>query len=174
MTYRGEAIEAFFHSTSGGHTENSENAFSAALPYLRGVVSPGEETAPRFRGEKEFKKKDFVKKINTEYKRAKLTEKKLESSVEILSRHESGRVNEMRLGGATVEGKDIRRLLGLDSANFEISYNKDSIVFSTKGFGHGVGMSQTGADYMARTGYTYEQIVAHYYTGTELSIVYRE
>ncbi len=174
VTYRGEAIEAFFHSTSGGYTENSENAFSAALPYLRGVRSPGEETAPRFRSEKAFSRRDFTKKINSEYKRAKLSEKKLEASVKILSRFESGRVEELRIGGATVKGRDLRRLLGLDSANFEISYEKDSIVFSTKGFGHGVGMSQTGADYMARTGATYDQIIAHYYTGTELSIVYTE
>ncbi len=174
VTYEGEAIEAFFHSTSGGHTENSENAFSAALPYLRGVESPGEEAAPRFQGEKEFAKDDFVKKLNAEYKKAKLTAKKLEESIEILSRFESGRVNKIRIGGATVGGKDLRRLLGLDSANFIISFDKNSIIFSTKGFGHGVGMSQTGADYMARTGSTYEQIMAHYYTGTELSMVYTE
>ncbi len=107
ITYRGEAIEAFFHSTSGGHTENSENAFSAALPYLRGVESPGEETAPRFQNETKISKQDFITKINDEYNKAKLTEKKLESSVEILSRFESGRVDELRLGGATVQGKEI-------------------------------------------------------------------
>ena len=141
---------------------------------MRGVESPGEETAPRFMGEKEFSKNDFIKKINDEYKKAKLTKRNLETSVDILSRFESGRVDEMRIGGAKVEGKNLRRLLGLDSSNFTVSFTEDSIIFDTKGFGHGVGMSQTGADYMARTGATYEQIVAHYYTGTELSIIYTE
>ncbi len=174
VTYRGEAIEAFFHSTSGGHTENSENAFSEALPYLRGVASPGEESAPRFQGEMKFSRERFADKINDAYDDADLVKRKLEEDVSIRSRFESGRVDKIRLGGVTVDGTDLRRLLGLDSSNFRISFERDSIVFSTTGFGHGVGMSQMGADYMARTGSSYEQILAHYYTGTELSTVYTQ
>ncbi len=174
VTYEGEAIEAFFHSTSGGHTEDSENAFSQALPYLRGVRSPGEETASRFRGEMKFSREDFAEKINDEYRKADLSARRLEESVSILSRFESGRVDKIRLGGTEIEGTDLRRLLGLDSANFDIAFDGDYIVFHTTGFGHGVGMSQTGADYMARAGHTYEEILAHYYTDTELSLVYLE
>lgn len=172
VTYNGGAIEAFFHSTSGGRTENSENAFSQALPYLRGVDSPGEESAPRFSGEAKVTRDAFVTKVNEAYAKANLAANRLEKDVKVLSYFESGRVNVLKLGGAKATGKDVRKLFDLDSANFTISFEKNNVIFSTLGYGHGVGMSQTGADSMARAGASYRQILSHYYTGTQITKVY--
>lgn len=88
--------------------------------------------------------------------------------MEIVSRYESGRVESIRLGGVTVSGRDLRKLLSLNSANFDFSLSKDAILFNTCGYGHGVGMSQYGANAMAKNGKSYKDILLYYYTGVEI------
>ena len=92
----------------------------------------------------------------------------LEDQVEILERSRSGRVQRLRLGGAALTGREARGLLGLDSALFTIAFDGDGVRFDTRGFGHGVGMSQTGANAMGLAGSDYRQILLHYYTGASL------
>ncbi len=171
LLYDGDVIDALYHgSSAGGFTEDSERVFSATLPYLRSVSSDLEEGS-RQTGEERFAFDVFCGKVNEKYPDAALTASALPGAVEILSVYPSGRVEAARLGGVTLTGKQVRGLLGLDSAMFTISYTDTEIVFSTKGFGHGVGMSQAGANGMALAGSTYDLILLHYYTGVTLGDV---
>lgn len=167
VVYNDEPIEAFFHSTAGGYTEDSENAFSAALPYLRSVKSD-ETGASHYESTKSYTRSAFVSNINKAFKGAKLKANTLENQIEILSRFESGRVDRLRLGGASITGKELRKQLALDSTNITFEYSKKNVVIKTKGYGHGVGMSQTGADAMAKEGSSYKEILLYYYVGTTI------
>lgn len=169
--YNGKPIEALYHSTSGGMTENSEHVFSQALPYLKSVISLGEENTTNYEAEKTIKRKTFVKLVNAQWKKAKLSNESLKSQIKITARYKSGRIESMRLGGVIVSGYELRKLLDLNSANFTFKLTNSNIIFTTRGFGHGVGMSQTGANSMAKGGCTYEEILTHYYTGIKLSVI---
>jgi len=162
--YGGKPIEALYHSAAGGRTEDAQNVFSQALPYLVGVDSPGEEASERFHEETRLSPKAFVSAVNGRWKGAGLRKSKLDKQVKILSRYESGQVKSIRLGGATVSGRDVRKLFGLNSANFTLDIGDDVSIVTT-GYGHGVGMSQYGARAMALEGRGYREILAHYYSG---------
>ncbi|MDO4543209.1 MAG: stage II sporulation protein D [Clostridia bacterium] len=168
MLYDGEVIEALFHASSGGSTEDSENVFSAARPYLRAVASLN-EVGSRQQGEVRLSLSDLIKKVNSAYPNANLKVKNLIEQVGIESRFESGRVETLRIGETTITGKQARKLFSLDSTMFEIMFTDEEIVFTTKGFGHGVGMSQSGANGMAQSGSDYIEILLHYYTGVTVS-----
>ena len=88
--------------------------------------------------------------------------------LKIMDYTDSGRVKTLKVGNINISGVEARTLLGLKSANFSVAINENNIVFSVKGYGHGVGMSQTGADSMAKGGSTYEDIIKHFYTGVEI------
>jgi stage II sporulation protein D len=167
-TYEGEPIEAMYHSTSGGYTENSENVYSAALPYLRSVESPGEEDAPYYHGEETCTRKEFAKRLNSAFPKADLTSDGLKEQVRILTRFDSGRVAELQLGDVTVTGREFRGALELQSANFEIEIGSKNVRVTTIGFGHGVGLSQLGANAMAKNGSLFDEILCHYYTDIAL------
>lgn len=166
--YDGKPIEALYHSTSGGATEDSQNVFSQAKPYLVGVSSPGEDNAYRFAATVEFSNSNFAKKVNSAYPKAGLKAGKLKSQVEVVSRYESGRVESVRLGNVRISGKEMRSIFSLYSANFTFSFTDDNVVIKTKGFGHGVGMSQHGANAMAKNGSDHIEILEHYYTGIDV------
>ncbi|OQB24982.1 MAG: Amidase enhancer precursor [Firmicutes bacterium ADurb.Bin182] len=167
-TYAGEPIEAMYHSTSGGRTEDSENVYSSALPYLRSVESPGEENAPYFAGEEKYTRKEFAKLVNKAFPKADLKADDLESRVKILTRFDSGRVAQLKLGNDTVTGREFRSALELQSANFKIEIGSRNVIVKTIGFGHGVGLSQLGANAMAKKGDSFDEILCHYYTGIRL------
>ena len=167
ILYNGSPIEALYHSSAGGRTEDSQNVFSSALPYLVGVDSPGEEGS-KYHGEKEYSLREFAAAVNKKWPAAKLDRRKLSSQVKILSRYDSGQVEELRLNKITVSGKDMRKLLDLNSANFTIDIS-DTVLIRTTGYGHGVGMSQYGARAMALNGADYKEILTHYYTGVEVA-----
>ena len=166
--YEGELIEALYHSSAGGMTEDAQHVFSHARPYLVGVASPGEESSAQYISNIRLTRKAFAKTVNAKWKKAKLKAAALQKQVEIVSRYESGRVESIRLGGVTVSGRDLRKLLSLNSANFDFSLSKDAILFNTCGYGHGVGMSQYGANAMAKNGKSYKDILLYYYTGVEI------
>ena len=168
LLYDGAPIEALYHSASGGRTEDSEAVYAAAVPYLRAVESTNESGSSRLTGTATFSRKDFASRVNSTWAGARLDPATLENDVEILRTSESGRVQEMRLGGKAVTGKQVRRLFGLDSTLFTVTFTRSSVRFDTRGFGHGVGMSQTGANSMGKGGRTYEEILLYYYTGTTL------
>lgn len=157
-----------FFSTSSGNTENSVDVFSNAIPYLVSVKSEGENIAPKYETEFTFSIDEFINKINSLYVDAGLTTSSLNENIEILTRSEAGGVKEIRFGGQTVKGTEFRISFGLSSTNFEYSIDGNNIVFKCKGYGHGVGMSQWGANVMSKNGAKYDEILKHYYTGIDI------
>lgn len=166
LVYNKELINPLFHSTSGGRTENSEDVFIESLPYLRSVVSPGEESAPRFRGNISLSFNDFKKALLKIEPSLKLNNK--QGSIKIIEKTQSGRVKRIQIGNKIFNGKDIRNVFSLNSTNFNIKLNKNYILIETIGYGHGVGMSQFGANYLASIGKNYIDILKYYYRGVEL------
>ncbi len=164
LLYDGAPIEALYHSASGGMTEDVADVYGTALPYLKSVMSTAEAGTTKLTGEKTFSKTALCSTVNEKWPAAKLAARKLEDDVQILETTASGRVKSIRLGGVTVTGRQLRGLLQLDSALFTVRFEGDDVIFSTKGYGHGVGMSQTGANAMALGGHTYQEILHYYYT----------
>lgn len=170
LYYEGELVtQPLFFSSSGGQTENSEDVFSGAYPYLVSVSSPYEENASHQNEEKTFSLDKLKTALNGAYPN-KTTGQFTKDNIEIISHTSGGRVAEMQVGEATFKGTEIRNALGLSSALFSISFSQDGteITFTSDGFGHGVGMSQYGADGMAEEGSDYKEILEHYYTGTKV------
>ncbi|NLG23858.1 MAG: stage II sporulation protein D [Clostridiales bacterium] len=159
VTYDGEPIEALYHASSGGHTEDVEQVYAVALPYLRGVQSDGEQSAPQYRGEQSFTADQLAAALGVNARGL---------SVEVLSRTEYGRAARVAAGGAVFEGTAFRRKLGLRSSNFTVTEDGGRFTFHTLGYGHGVGMSQVGANAMALRGADYREILTWYYTGTQV------
>lgn len=165
--YNGNLITAVYHASSGPATESSEAVFAMALPYLVSVES--------FEGDhgvvsvQEFTEAELVKKLSALFPEAKLTVPLSPGDLEVWGRNESGRVQLIRIGETVVTGPQLRMALGLKSAAFTVERSHGKVRFTCTGYGHGVGMSQTGANEMAKAGYTFEEIIKHYYTGTELA-----
>ena len=157
-----------FFSTSSGYTENAVDVFSNDVPYLVSTESSGEEIAPKYEAETPFNINDFVNKVNEKYPSAELTAENIQGNIEIVSRSDAGGVKEIRLGKTKIRGLDFRLAFGLNSTNFEYTVSGEQIIFKCKGYGHGVGMSQWGANVMAKNGSNYEEILKHYYKGIEL------
>ena len=166
VTYNDEPISAVFHSTSSGMTENSEDVWIEALPYLRSVKSEGEEKSPRYQSQVVIEKSEFKEKIKNASPDIKFidNEQKWINNIEY---NESGSVKYVNILGVNFKGTDIRNIFGLRSANFKIEI-KDKVIFNVTGNGHGVGMSQYGANYAAENGYTYDLILKKYYSGVEI------
>lgn len=169
VSYMGETIEAFFHSSSGGKTESSKDVWGKDIPYLVPVESPNEDKImSTFFSEKEVTYKELKTLINNYLGKNQVTTEKLKNKIKIISRTEGDRVNEIKIDKASLSGESIRGILELRSTNFDIELKEKSVVFKVKGYGHGVGMSQWGAEVMAREGKDYEEILKYYYPNTEV------
>ena len=172
LTYNNELVlYPQYFSTSSGMTENAVDVFSNDVPYLVSTESKGEEIAPKYESEFYFNINEFVNKINNKYPEAQLTIENLSGNIEIISRSDAGGIKEIRFGKTRIKGADFRLAFGLSSTNFEYSVDGESIVFKCTGYGHGVGMSQWGANVMANNGSDYGEILKHYYKGTELKAI---
>jgi stage II sporulation protein D len=170
MLYNGKPINAMYHAASGGWTEDSENVYGSTFAYLRSVESP-HEIGSRQTGEVRYHRGTFVEKVNGARPNANMEEDKLEEQLKVLSLYPSGRVEKLQLNQDEVTGRTARKLFGLDSAMFTVEVTSDEVIFRTKGFGHGVGMSQAGANGMASDGADYRTILLHYYTGVSLGVI---
>lgn len=166
--YNGKIVEqALFHSSSGGKTEDCKDVFTASVPYLVSVNSPYEQDATHKNEKTTFTISQFTSKMKSACPN-KSFGSVTSSNIKILSHSKGGRVEKIKIGNATVTGTIVRSALGLYSSNFTISIAKGKITFTTKGSGHGVGMSQYGANGMAKAGYGYKDILTHYYKGTKV------
>ena len=166
VLYEGEPVLAVFHSSSAGATRNAEEVWSASVPYLKSVTSPeGEEQVPNYYSQAGFTPDEFRQLFLTRYPEAGLDGEPSNWFTNI-QQQETGTVTSLQVGGVSLSGDDLRSLLGLRSAAFTISFADGQIVFSTTGYGHGVGMSQYGANVMAEEGKGYQEILTWYYTGT--------
>ena len=172
ITYDGEPILPLYFSTSSGKTENSEEVFSTEYPYLRSVDSSYDKYAPKYASTLKISNKDFVAKLKKVYANININEVNLSSQVKIVSRSDGGAVNKIKLGDKELTGRDVRSILNLNSSNFEIKFDTNSLDFIVKGYGHGVGMSQWGAEGMAEEGYKYYEILSHYYSDTTIKDMY--
>ena len=169
ITYEGKPINAFFHSNSGGKTETTLNVWGGSgYPYLQSVSTSGEDAYTQYKSEVTLTKEEFINKIKEKYSDFEIDFND-EKCISILEYTEGNRVKKIRIGNKEFSGVEIRTLIGLKSANFNIEIKGDNIYFSVLGYGHGVGMSQTGADSMAKEGKNYEEIIKHFYTGVEIS-----
>lgn len=157
-----------YHSTSGGKTENSINVFGYQEPYLVSVESPFEEKTPNYTSKVVIKKEDFVKRIKELNPSTKVSTTNLARQVKILEWTDGDRVKTIKIGDKTFTGIDIRWAMGLKSASFTINIDSKNVTFNVKGYGHGVGMSQWGANEMGKLGKKYDEILKHYYKGIEI------
>lgn len=170
ITYNGNPIEVLYHSSSGGMTENSENVFASARPYLKSVLSSNEQSySSKYYGQKNIPISEFIKTMNE--KGAQLSSLPLTSQISGIKRYESGRIKEITIGKKRFTGKQIRGYFGLNSANFSLQINDETVSFKTVGYGHGVGMSQTGANAMAASGADFKEILHHYYTDVDIELL---
>ena len=168
-TYNGEVINAFFHSNSGGKTEEVSNVWGGEdLPYLQSVETSGEDAYSQYASEVTLTKAEFESKIKEKYPDFTIDYNDPEC-IKVIEYTQGNRVKTIKIGNLELSGVEVRSLLGLKSANFLAEVNTDNIKFSVKGYGHGVGMSQTGADSLAKQGNNCEEIIKHYYTGVEIS-----
>lgn len=169
ITYQGQPINAFFHSNSGGITESSVEIWGGIeYPYLKSVETLGEEEYSQYSSEVSFSREELIDKIKEVYQDIQI-DWNAEDAIKIQEYTESGRVRTVKLGNINVAGTEVRTILGLKSTNFVIRYEKEKIIFSVIGYGHGVGMSQTGADSLAKRGSTFEEIIKHFYAGVEIT-----
>lgn len=168
ITYDGKPINAFFHSNSGGKTEIASSVWGGRdEPYLQAVETSGEGNYTQYSSEVILTKSEFVDKIKQYHSNFEIDFSN-ENQIEILEYTEGQRIKTIKLGNLKLTGTEIRNIFGLKSAKFEISVDGENVKFKVIGYGHGVGMSQTGADSMAKEGKNYEEIIKHYYTGVEI------
>ena len=170
VSYEEKAILPLYFSTSSGKTENSKDVFSTQYPYLVSVDSPYEENSPKYSTTYSIKKSKFIKYIKNIYPQINISLDKLDKEVSIVDRTDGGCVKIIEVGNVKISGTDMRKILNLNSANFTINYNNDEMNFTVKGYGHGVGMSQWGAEGMAKKGYKYYDILFHYFKGTDINL----
>ena len=158
--YQGNYINALYHSTSNGKTEDANMVWGCSVPYLKSVDSKWDIQASSYLREI---KEDFTNALN-------LLGISSDTNIqfEIISRDESGRVEKIKVGDKIFDGVTFRNLLKLRSTDFSIMVINNQVSITTKGYGHGVGLSQYGANGMAQEGYTYKEILKHYYTGVEV------
>ncbi len=162
ITYGDEPIISAFHSMSSGKTESAENAWGTAVDYLVPVDSSYDKSAPKYMEEVRYEKEELRQILAEKFSGISLSDD-FTSWIKINTVSDSGTVLSAMAGDFKVSGNDIREALGLRSACFEINYDGETAVITTKGFGHGVGMSQYGANSMAAEGKTWREILEHYY-----------
>jgi stage II sporulation protein D len=162
LTYEGAPIDATFFSTSNGYTENSEEYWANAFPYLRSVESPWDRKSPKFHSQTVMSIAEVESKLGVKLPNSATIGK-------VISRTAGDRVGKIHINGKVLTGKEVREKLDLRSSDFSWVIKGGNVVITTEGFGHGVGMSQYGANGMATEGKNYKDIVTHYYKGVEIS-----
>ena len=161
LDYNGSVVDAFFFSTSTGKTENAKEIFNISLPYLVSVSSTwDEEVSPVFYDNYTFTLLDFYQKLNLPYN--------INLNIEVIDTTSAGRIKSIKINNETFTGSKISSTFNLRSTSFKIEKQGENVQITTTGFGHGVGMSQYGAEGMAKKGYTYDEILKHYYQGVKI------
>ncbi|AOR22611.1 stage II sporulation protein D [Clostridium taeniosporum] len=169
LTYDGKVLEyPQFFAISSGKTESAKDVFSNDVPYLKSTDSRGEEEAPKYKSTVEFKMSEFIKKLKQKYPKIDLSKNNINSSMNIESYTDSGAVKALKICDKTIKGTEFRTLFNLNSTNFNWMIKDGKIKINCTGYGHGVGMSQWGANAMAKEGKKYDEILRHYYTGVDI------
>ncbi|MEG1636934.1 MAG: SpoIID/LytB domain-containing protein [Cellulosilyticaceae bacterium] len=162
--YEKEIIEPIYHRSSGGETRNAKEVYGMDIPYLQPVSSEGDPITQEI----EISKIEIATKLRQIYKGIIIDENILEQQIQIIRRDESEYITQIQIGSNMMTGEELKKILGLPSSNFEIQNDEDKLMFKVKGIGHGVGLSQNGANELAKNGSNYTQILSHYFTGTQI------
>lgn len=162
--YEKEIIEPIYHRSSGGETRNAKEVYGMDVPYLQPVSSEGDPITQEI----EISKIEIATKLRQIYKGIIIDENILEQQIQIIRRDESEYITQIQIGSNMMTGEELKKILGLPSSNFEIQNDEDKLMFKVKGIGHGVGLSQNGANELAKNGSNYTQILSHYFTGTQI------
>lgn len=161
LDYDGEVIDALFFSTSNGYTETASLVFNIDLPYLKSVKSSWDEkTSSVFRATSRMSLSEFYSRLGLEYSD--------NFNYKVLKRSETNRILSLSINGVEFSGQEVYNKLGIRSTDFTLEKTGNDIVINTIGYGHGVGMSQYGAEGMAEEGYSYKDILSYYYNGTSI------
>lgn len=163
LQYNGEYISAAFHAISNGKTENATDVWGGNYPYLKSVNSIGDKLSPAYQSTVTVSASEFKEKL----KDIEFTDEPTEWIGKITNT-DTGMVKTVTICEKEFKGTEIRKLFNLKSSTFTCEYNDDEFIFTVCGYGHGVGMSQYGADHMARQGFSYKEILEHYYTDIEI------
>ena len=167
LKFEGEPIVAAYHAISAGRTEYASNVWIGSAPYLIPANSEGDLLAPGFESRETFSEQRLQAAFHGRYPNI-VFEGEPSTWLEVLERSSSGYVTTIRVGDTVLRGIDVRRVLYLRSHHFDIEHGAGAFTFNVRGYGHGVGLSQRGADFMARQGASFEEILANYYTGARL------
>jgi stage II sporulation protein D len=169
ITYQGKPIYAAFFSTSNGRTENSENYFTSKYPYLRSVDSGWDKQSPKYKQVTTWKTADFLKRLSDKTgKTIAVPVSTGQQMIRVLDRTPGNRIAQIQIGDEKFTGREVREALNLASSDFSWQMKGNNIIITTRGFGHGVGMSQWGANLMAQQGKKAVEIVQYYYQGVKV------
>ena len=168
ILYNGEPINAFFHSNSGGKTEIPEFVWGGSFPYLISVETNGEDEYSNYNSEIILTKDELISKMLENYQDFKI-DFKSDEPIKIMEYTDSGRIKTIKIGNKELSGVEARKIFGLKSAKFSVEIIENNIRFTVIGYGHGVGLSQTGSDSLAKQGKNYEEIIKYYYKDVEIS-----
>ncbi len=164
LTYNSEVILALFHAISPGKTQNSNEVWETSLPYIKSKNAPGDTLSPDYDSELTISCDEIREKFEVT---AKIKDSEL---IDIFTLSDSNYVKSIPIGDKTLSAREFASVLGLRSPYFTAEYKESSYIFKVKGYGHGLGMSQYSADYMARQGSNYKQILLHFYEGVEINV----
>lgn len=164
ITYNNEPITAVYHAISAGRTEDCKNVWGSDVAYLKSVPSEGDKLSANYMSEAKFTPEEIKEKLSSETE----LEGEAEGWFSAPDRTACGTVSKISVCNKALSGDKVREILNLRSANFEIEYKNNEFVFTVYGYGHGVGMSQNGANYMAEQGFDFKEILTHYYTDCKI------
>lgn len=173
ILYKGVIANPVFHSNSGGKTENAEEVWDVdPVDYLKSVISKGEEASPSFKTISKISVTEFYNTLKEYYPDIKVNKNSIFEDMKIVERTQGDRVKTIKVGNIEIKGTDFRKIFSLSSANFQLDKNKDGMIeIITFGNGHGVGISQWGANNLAKSGEMWEEIIKYYYLGVELDTI---
>lgn len=168
ITYNGKPIDAFFHSNSGGTTEIPINVWGGSdFPYLQVVETSGEDEYSQYYSEKEYTKAEIESKMKSAYSDFSIDWNE-ENCIEILEYTESSRIKTLKIGNKNISGVEARKIFELKSSNFTYEISESTVKFKVIGYGHGVGLSQTGSNTLAKEGKNYKEIIEHFFKNVEI------
>ena len=159
ILYNDEPIEALYHEASGGKTRNAKVLYNVDIPYLKSVVSEGDRVSKQIK----LSKSEMANQLREVYPDIVIDETMIENQIQIVEKDEAEYIKSIQIGNAILKGEDFRTILGLPSSNFTIFSQGKYLIFDVKGIGHGVGLSQNGANELAKSGKTYQEIITYYY-----------
>ena len=173
LLYQDEPIIAAYHAISSGKTEDAHDIWGGEAPYLVAKESFGDNLAPNYQTSASFLKKDVESILNNNFKDLNLSSQEPEDWFSEIKRSDSGSVLNININNNNISGTKIRSLFNLRSSNFKINYNKNNNIFEfiVKGYGHDIGLSQYGANYMANNGSDFKEILNHYYSNISFAKV---